>query len=194
MHIRKLGFFLFVLFFLVGCQQTDNTSTNQGEQSDNNRFMQVENTAERGEAAYSNSEIAQHLANVASKVPDVNNASALVAGPYTVVAIDLEEDVDRGRAGSIKYTVSEALYHDPYGKSAIVVADADFMARINGMNEKMRQGQPVQGIIEELAAIVGRYMPEYPVPDDEQIGNDEKMDDAMEDGNESLNEAQQTNE
>src|SRR5699024_5508335 len=106
--------------------------------------------------------------------------------PYTVVAIDVDEDIDRTRVGTIKYSVSEALYHDPYGKTAIVIADADLMARINNMGDKMQQGYPVQGVVEELAAIVGRYMPEFPVRDDQPIEPDNNKDVLPEDDEQRL--------
>lgn len=100
---------------------------------------------------------------MASDVPEVNDAAAVVAGPYAVVGIDVDKDIDRSRVGTIKYTVSEALYHDPYGKTAVVVADADIMERLRGMSDKIARGQPISGIVDELAAIVGRYMPDFPI-------------------------------
>ena len=106
---------------------------------------------------------ATHLANVAREVPDVNRATSVIAGPYVVVGIDVDKDLDRSRVGSIKYSVAEALKKDPYGKNAVVIADADGFERIKAMARKMRQGYPIQGITDELAAIVGRYMPEVPV-------------------------------
>src|SRR5699024_5672262 len=70
------------------------------------------------------------------------------------------------RFGSIKYSVNEALHHDPYGKTAVVVADADVLERLRGMGDKINQGYPVQGVVDELAAIVGRYMPDFPINED----------------------------
>src|SRR5690625_7884522 len=67
--------------------------------------------------------IADHHADIASDVPNVNSASAIVAGPYALVGIDVDQDLDRARVGTVKYTVSEALQHDDYGKTAVVVAD-----------------------------------------------------------------------
>lgn len=106
---------------------------------------------------------ARHLATVAREVPDVDRATAVIAGPYVVVGIDVDKDLDRSRVGSIKYSVAEALKKDPYGKNAVVIADADGFERIKNMGQKMRQGYPIQGITDELAAIVGRYMPEVPI-------------------------------
>ena len=176
MNIRILGFLIFC-FLLTACQndgnvQLEDTSHRGG------RFQHVENPTGNETQQLTNQEIASHLASIASNVPEVNEASALVAGPYAVVAIDVNEDIDRSRVGSIKYTVSEALYHDPWGKSAVVVADGDLMARLRSMGNQIQQGYPIRGVVEELAAIVARYMPEFPVMDDrpqEQDDNEEML-------------------
>lgn len=186
MNIRKIGFFIILILVLTACQQGANEKLEQSKQDENNRFYQTNYANPNVEEKRSNSEIATHLADVASRVPEVNQASALVAGPYTVIAIDVKEDIDRSRVGSIKYTVSEALYHDPYGKTAVVIADGDIMARIQSMNDKIQQGHPVQGIVDELAAIVGRYMPEFPVNDDQPIEPDSNKEMLPEDEKEQL--------
>src|SRR5699024_2457091 len=91
---------------------------------------------------FENKDIATHLANVASDVPNVHDAAAIVAGPYAVVGIDVDGTLDRSRVGTIKYTVSEALQHDPYGKTAVVIADADIMERIRSMRQNIQDGYP----------------------------------------------------
>lgn len=141
----------------------------------------VEQTSERNDFL-SNNEIATHLANIASDVPDVDRAAAIVAGPYAVVGIDVDEKIERQRVGTIKFSVSEALRDDPYGKTAIVIADADTTERIRNMRDEIRDGEPVQGIVEELAEIVGRFMPTFPV--EEQRGDeiDKEKDTLSDDG------------
>lgn len=191
MNLRKVGFFVFLIFVLAGCQQGDNEKLEQSEQKENNRYYQTNYTNNNTEEKLGNSEIAAHLADVASSVPEVNEASALVAGPYTVVAIDVKEDIDRSQVGSIKYTVSEALYHDPYGKTAVVVADGDIMVRLRNMGDKIQQGHPVQGVTEELADIVGRFMPEFPVKDDQPIEPDSNKEVLPEDKKEELEEIEE---
>ena len=174
MNLRVWCFLIFCLFIFTGCGQADDKTAKLEEQGRTNpRLTQVDNPNHSEPVEKSNSEIAKHLANVASSVPEVNNATAIVAGPYTVVAIDVDEDIDRSRVGTIKYTVSEALYHDPWGKTAVVIADADMMERLRGMGDKIQQGYPIQGILDELSAIVGRYMPEFPVKDDQPLEPDD---------------------
>ncbi|RLL45201.1 YhcN/YlaJ family sporulation lipoprotein [Oceanobacillus piezotolerans] len=156
----RVGVLFVITLILIGCAQQENSM--ESEQAEN-PYIQVKNSDPNELQELTNSQIATHLANLAADVPEVNNATAVVAGPYAVVGIDVDKDLDRNRVGTIKYTVLEALYHDPYGKTAVVVADADATERIRGMAEEIRQGHPVEGFVDELSAIVGRYMPDFPI-------------------------------
>ena len=165
-HVTSYACIMIVTsFLLIGCQQQQEESL--PEQSNQNSTIQVKNSDPVKREEYSNQQIAERLANLAGNVPNVNDATAIVAGPYTVVGIDVDKDLDRSRVGTIKYSVAEALYHDPYGKTAVVVADADATERIRAMGEKIGQGHPIQGVVDEVAAIVGRYMPELPINDNQ---------------------------
>ncbi|GAB3068187.1 YhcN/YlaJ family sporulation lipoprotein [Virgibacillus ainsalahensis] len=166
MKIRIGIFSLSILLFVIGCQQED-AEEPLAQNEENNKILQVENSDPQELQELENTDIADHLANIASDVPDVDDAAAVVAGPYVVVGIDVDKDLDRSRVGTIKYSVLETLYHDPYGKTAVVVADADVTERIRGMGNKISQGHPVQGIVDELAAIVGRYMPDFPISNEQ---------------------------
>lgn len=172
MHLRIGLILLMSLMILFGCQQTNNESL-QTKERNQNQTINVRNTNPGEHKDLSNEQIATHLANIASDVPNVNDAAAIVAGPYAVVGIDVNKDLDRSRVGTIKYSVSEALQHDPYGKTAVVVADGDIMERLQGMGRKIDEGYPIQGIVEELAAIVGRYMPDFPINDDQPVEPDQ---------------------
>ncbi|QDP42140.1 YhcN/YlaJ family sporulation lipoprotein [Radiobacillus deserti] len=150
---------------LVGCQQQNEESLPQEENK--NPTIQVKDSDPQQREDLTNSEVANHLANVASEVPNVYHATAVVAGPYAVVGIDVDKDLDRSRVGTIKYSVTEALQHDPYGKNAVVIADADGTERLKDLARKVQEGHPFQGIVDELSAVVGRYMPEFPINEDQ---------------------------
>lgn len=171
--MKQFLFILISFLVLLGCQQNNEATLPNQDAKDNERITQVRNSSPEPLKQLDNTEIAEHLANIANRVPHVNQAAAIVAGPYAVVGIDVDEELDRSRVGTIKYSVSEALYHDPYGKTAVVVADADIMERLQNMGQSIQEGQPVHGIVEELAAIVGRYMPEFPIIDDRPIDEDQ---------------------
>ncbi|WP_117169832.1 YhcN/YlaJ family sporulation lipoprotein [Paraliobacillus sediminis] len=151
--------FLSIFFILAGCQGKEENLANQGNED---HVLHVKDSEASQDNNGSNQEIAKHLASLANNVPDVNDATAIIAGPYAVVGIDVNKEIDRTRVGSIKYAVTEALHDDPYGKTAMVIADADATERIKAMARSVQTGNPVSGVIEELSAIVGRYMPELP--------------------------------
>lgn len=190
MFIRKISFLIFCIFLLFGCQQAADESLGANRTNTDERYYNVTQTNTADKELTTNTEIAEHLANLAAGVPSVNNASALVAGPYAVVAIDLDKDMERERVGTIKYSVSEALYHDPYGKTAVVIADADLTQRLNNMGNKIGQGYPVQGVVDELAAIVARYMPEFPVRHDQPAEPDKNKQIISDEENDELNKIQ----
>ncbi len=168
---------LLISGLLIGCNQNNDHSTPTKNSNEN---IGVEQSSYEENQNMTNEEIASHLATLATEVPDVIDAAAIVAGPYAVVGINIDEATERQRVGTIKYSVNEALQHDPYGKTAVVVADADMPERIREMNNKIKQGYPIAGVVDELAEIVGRYMPSFPVPENrpqEQNENKNKISD-----------------
>lgn len=180
---------IIILCFLLltGCLNEENQrSLNER----NERFLRVEQSIESNEQNITNTKIANHLKEIAVQSPQVKNATALVIGPYAVVGIDVDKKLDRSRVGTIKYTVSEALRNDPYGKTAVVIADADINQRLINMKDKINEGYPVQGIIEELAAIIGRYMPDLPAPQQVPSQPDQNKDILPEDNKEELDNIQ----
>ncbi|HLS23070.1 MAG TPA: YhcN/YlaJ family sporulation lipoprotein [Pseudogracilibacillus sp.] len=153
---------------LTACMNNPTTKP----QEDNERVEQVSDN----QNWQTNNEIATHLADVATNVPDVERAVSIVAGPYAVVAIDVDEKIDRQRVGTIKFSVNEALRDDPYGKTAIVVADADTGERIRNMRDRIEDGEPIIGIVDELADIVGRIMPTLPAEENVDRTKDREID------------------
>ena len=172
MNLRIGILLISFILFSVGCQQKNTENTHSNEEP-NNQFMQISDQNQNDSGDLNNEQLATHLANVASDVPNVNNATAIIAGPYAVVGIDVDEHLDRSRVGTIKFSVSEALQHDPYGKTAVVIADGDIMERIRLMGVKIQEGYPIQGIVDELSAIVGRYMPDFPIEEERPTDPDQ---------------------
>lgn len=165
------------LILFVGCSN-DTSESREGKDQIN-----VEQTSFQDEQTLTNQEIASHLATIASEVPDVHDAAAVVAGPYAVVGIDIDAETEREQVGTIKYAVNEALQHDPYGRTAIVIADADMMTRIRQMGTQLQEGQPVKGIVDELANIVSRYMPTLPAEDTNNNNSNNHQEDQQDPNN-----------
>jgi YhcN/YlaJ family sporulation lipoprotein len=144
---------------LISCQN------NQHDESitDETKPITVKQSVEYNkEERKSSRQISKRLVDLATKVPDVKDATAVVIGKYAIVGIDVDDNLDRSRVGSIKYSVAEALQHDPYGASAAITADPDIFTRLQEMGKQIGEGKPVSGIMEELAAIAGRLIPEIP--------------------------------
>jgi YhcN/YlaJ family sporulation lipoprotein len=110
----------------------------------------------------SGQQISKRLVHLATSIPDVNDATAVVLGRYAIVGIDVNAKLDRSQVGSIKYSVAESLKKDPHGAHAVVVADADTTQRLKEIQADIKNGKPIRGIMEELADVAGRLMPEIP--------------------------------
>jgi YhcN/YlaJ family sporulation lipoprotein len=144
---------------LTGCKQNEEALDNDQDQTN---LIHVKNTTLEPVDRKSGQQIAAHLVELATSIPNVKDATAVVLGKYAVVGIDVNSNLDRSRVESIKYSVAESLKHDPYGANAVVIADADTNVRLRKMAREIQEGRPVAGILDELAAIVGRVMPEVP--------------------------------
>ncbi|MGB7998672.1 MAG: YhcN/YlaJ family sporulation lipoprotein [Anaerobacillus sp.] len=152
---------LAVCLLVTACQAKDEPAAYKKEQTDRVQYVKQSVRTPKNENR-SATDIAEHLVTIAKQVPDVNDATAVVTGKYAVVGIDVNQKLDRSRVSSIKYTVAEALQKDPYGANAVITADADTTYRLKQMATEIKRGHPVGGIMEELAAIVGRLIPEIP--------------------------------
>ncbi len=150
-----------VLIFSLVAACTNNNEARNDQNNDNN-LIQVKNQSPNHSEKRSAEKIAENLVNLATSVPDVNDATALVVGNVAVIGIDVNSKIDRSRVGTIKYSVAESVKHDPHGANAIVIADPDTNVRLREMAKEIQEGRPVRGIMNELSAMIGRLMPELP--------------------------------
>lgn len=148
------------IFLLAACGQQNNMENNTNEPRPQGVSTKNEEVADDNRR--NNIDKADHLANLASQVRGVKGARAVVAGDYAVIGIDVDKDMDRSKVGSLKYSVVESIKHDPLGAGAVVVADPDLNERLDELRNDFAAGQPLQGIMNELADITGRVMPEAP--------------------------------
>ncbi|UOQ43172.1 YhcN/YlaJ family sporulation lipoprotein [Halobacillus salinarum] len=172
--MKKLMMFLCLALILAACQQQADEESLLQEKQGNSKVRYVTDADPSKLPKKSRKQLAQHLAKLATDVPDVHDATAVVLGKYVAVGIDVDKDLDRSRVGVIKYSVAEALRHDPYGKQAVVIADADGVERLRGIGEKMSKGQPINALTDELSQIVARYMPEGPINDPQNTNSNKE--------------------
>jgi YhcN/YlaJ family sporulation lipoprotein len=161
------------LFLITGC----NNNNKEVAENQNQNVVQVKNTNIPEVDRSTGQDIAQHLVNLTTSIPNVKDATAVVLGPFAFVGIDVDANMDRSQVGSIKYTVAESLKKDPNGARAVVIADPDITARLKEIAEDIKNGEPIQGIANELADISGRLMPEIPADIIEPKSKTEAVDD-----------------
>lgn len=125
-------------------------------------LVQVKNSNINSVDRKTGQQISKRLVALATSIPSVNDATAVVIGRYAIVGIDVNSKLDRSQVGTIKYSVAESLKKDPYGANAVVVADADTTQRLREISADIQKGRPIRGIMEELADVAGRLMPEIP--------------------------------
>jgi YhcN/YlaJ family sporulation lipoprotein len=166
---------------LTGCSV--NKDETQNENADN-PYIHVKQSNIEEKKKMSADKVAEHLVEIASSIPNVNDATAVVAGQYAVVGIDVNSKLDRSRVGSIKYSVAESLKKDPYGANAVVIADPDTYERLKKMGVEIKQGRPIGGVLEELAGIIGRLMPQIPADIKEPVEPTEQNDQELPEGKE----------
>lgn len=155
--MKILGYTMIICLLLAGC---NTNSRNQIANNGNNGTVQnsyIENVDRK-----SGQEISKRLVHLATSIPNVNDATAVVLGKYAIVGIDVDSKIDRSQVGTIKYSVAESLKKDPYGANAVVVADADTTERLKEIQADIKNGRPIRGILEELAEVSGRLMPQVP--------------------------------
>jgi YhcN/YlaJ family sporulation lipoprotein len=155
--MKKLFMIFGLIFVLIGCNNTNNAQNNQKQTLINVKNSEIKNVDRK-----TGQEVSKHLVELATSIPEVNDATAVVLGRYAIVGIDVNAKVDRSQVGSIKYSVAESLKNDPDGARAIVIADADTNQRLKEISADIQKGKPIRGIMEELADVAGRLMPEIP--------------------------------
>lgn len=156
--MKKIFIMLVLLLALAGCNNNNNNAQGNEEQS----LINVKNSNIENVDRKTGQEVSKRLVELATSIPDVNDATAVVLGRYAIVGIDVNSKIERSEVGSIKYAVAESLKNDPYGARAVVVADADTNARLREIQEDIENGRPIQGIMNELADVAGRLIPEVP--------------------------------
>lgn len=150
-----------IIFLLAGCALSNNNQQgmSSGKQE---KVLYVKNNLSQHIDRNKGQATARHLIDIAKQIPKVHDATAVVLGPYAFVGIDVGANLERSEVGSIKYSVAESLKKDPNGANAVVIADPDMMARLKEISADIRNGQPLPGIMNELADISGRLIPEIP--------------------------------
>lgn len=160
---------IFLTFFtlLIGCAPENRPPAGGASPAPSNEQQKVNqisypNQTDVNKKAQTSQDVANRLVKLALSDPHVENATAVVVGRIAVVGIDLPGNLDAARVSTIKYSVAQSLKEDPLGANALVTANPDLVERIREMARRIGEGHPVAGIMDELADIVSRIMPQFP--------------------------------
>lgn len=166
--MRKFSLILIILISIlvisIGCQVTNKPPANEAAPPDKkiNKTERVPQTAPEPKRNDDPQKRAERLADLAVRVPQVNDATVIIFGNYAIVGIDVDATLDRSRVGTIKYSVAESLKDDPLGANALVTSDPDLVQRLREIYADIKLGHPVKGFAEELSDIVARIIPQAP--------------------------------
>ncbi|MCH5584017.1 YhcN/YlaJ family sporulation lipoprotein [Shimazuella sp. AN120528] len=159
--IRLIGIFSLTAGLLFGCAPQKSAPNKVTPKTQKISYTQrVKQTVPVPQYNKSSRNVSNRLEQIAKHVPHVKDATAVSVGKYSIVGLDLDANLDRGRVGTVKYSVAEALHKDPVGAKALVTADVDLVQRIKNVAKDIRQGKPISGTLKELAAIAERIAPQ----------------------------------
>ncbi|MEK8129694.1 YhcN/YlaJ family sporulation lipoprotein [Paenibacillus filicis] len=147
---------------LAGCSSPGKPGAAPSQTQDVNRQVRVQQTAPQKKEITDKQAVAQRLEQIAATVPNVESANCVVFGNTAIVGINVPHDLDRAKVGTVKLSVAEALKKDPYGVDAFVTADMDLGQRLHKIRDQMQSGRGLNGMAEEMAAIIGRIIPQMP--------------------------------
>jgi YhcN/YlaJ family sporulation lipoprotein len=147
---------------MSGCNQSPKNGASPLQTAESNRQVEVKQTAPQKKEILDSQAVAAHLEELAASIPGVEGANCVVFGNTAVVGINVPQEMERAQVGTIKLSVAEALKKDPYGVDALVTADMDLGQRLREVRDHVRGGEVVHGFAEEMAAIIGRIIPQMP--------------------------------
>ncbi|WP_159883900.1 YhcN/YlaJ family sporulation lipoprotein [Paenibacillus puerhi] len=159
--LKFVSVLLLLSAILSGCASTQRGAA-PSEAPNTDRQVRVRQTAPQKKEIQDQGAVAQRLEQIATSVPNVESANCVVFGNTAIVGINVPQGMDRAKVGTVKLSVAEALKKDPYGVDAYVTADMDLGERLRKVRDQLQSGRGLNGLAEEMAAIIGRIIPQMP--------------------------------
>ena len=161
MPLKRTLSTLIITSVLMGCGVSKGSSSNAASNDQGHSNLQeVKQTVPNPQNKLSNKAVAKRLASIARGINGVNSVTVVVLGGYSIVGLDIDQHLGRHQTGNIKYAVANSLKNDPYGTNALVTSDPDIIQRLKDMNTDLQKGKPIKGILNQLALIVERLVPD----------------------------------
>lgn len=121
----------------------DNNGGNNGNNGDNNEQEQAE-----------------RLADIASDVEGVRDATVVITGDTAYVGIDIDSNTEDEQTNRVKDEVGERVKEEEDSIERVLVsADADTIERLEEIGEDIGDGRPISGFLDELTEMFRRPTP-----------------------------------
>ncbi|MGE8080652.1 YhcN/YlaJ family sporulation lipoprotein [Peribacillus loiseleuriae] len=101
-----------------------------------------------------------YLAIEVDKLPEVNNSSVMVMGNSAYVAAELSDLGGRERANIVERRIADRVRTVDSGIANVYVSsNPDFIDRMRGYSNNVRNGHPISGFANEFGETVRRVFP-----------------------------------
>lgn len=101
-----------------------------------------------------------YLAIEVDKLPEVNNSSVMVMGNSAYVAAELSDLGGREGANIVERRIADRVRRVDSGIANVYVSsNPDFINRMRGYSNNVRNGQPISGFANEFGETVRRVFP-----------------------------------
>jgi YhcN/YlaJ family sporulation lipoprotein len=102
----------------------------------------------------------REIADIASDVKGVDNATVVITGETAYVGIDIDKDMENEETDRVKEKVGDAIKKDAEGIERVYVsADVDSVQRLRDIGRDVRGGRPISGFLDELTEMFRRPVP-----------------------------------
>lgn len=100
---------------------------------------------------------ADKIANIASRVNGVNDATVVIAGRTAYVGLDLNDNVQSNQANSVERKVYNAVKKSANGYNVSITSDNDLFGRLRDIGDGIRSGTPLNNYRNDFRTFDNRF-------------------------------------
>ncbi|MFP7334453.1 YhcN/YlaJ family sporulation lipoprotein [Shouchella clausii] len=161
-RIKQFSVAFLIGLILTGCGMNGNDR--QTDQGDNNRETEVEqqgNNEQNGNGLFEGRvEVADEVAERISELDEVERANVFVTNENAYVAVMLANGSEDEVTDDVEDKISEQVREtDENIRNVYVSSNPDFVERATNYADRIQEGEPVEGFIEEFNETIERIFP-----------------------------------
>ncbi|AST94701.1 hypothetical protein BC8716_01245 [Shouchella clausii] len=161
-RIKQFSVAFLIGLILTGCGMNGNDR--QPDQGDNNRETEVEqqsNNEQNGNGPFEGRvEVADEVAERISELDEVERANVFVTNENAYVAVMLANGSEDEVTDDVEDKISEQVREtDENIRNVYVSSNPDFVERATNYADRIQEGEPVEGFIEEFNETIERIFP-----------------------------------